>query len=203
MDIITRIIFDIVRYVSFRILSKTYFLAFYVKLLCLRYRIKVSDYAIIAGYCLHKYGRIVTDIDVIVNDSAFEKLHIANVGKFSINGVEKILITIPNTNLEIEIYKRETTGFPSNYFSVTNLHKNNLVDYDKFNNPYLNEKTLIHFYSEVKKTDNRFCVGDQFFSKEKIQKNIGHLRLVQTHTTSNKEIVYDKILYLTKLIQSE
>jgi hypothetical protein len=211
MDQFTFLFFFIFSHVFVRILSKTDFLGLYLKLLCIRYGIKTKEYVIIAGYCLRNYGRpevtfsrVAGDIDVIMGDRAFNILKNACIGEHKIKGVENLFIKL-NHDLEIEIYKREDSGFPSNDFSVINLHKKEMIDFDKYSNPILNETSLIHYYSDVKKIDGKYHVGDQIFLEGKIKKIIGHLELIsnKTYRTDVRELARTKLVFLTELISGQ
>lgn len=202
MDPFTRFFFFIFSHLFVRILSKTDFLGLYLKLLCLRYGIESRAYVIIAGYCLRIYGREVGDIDVVMNNRAFDILKKARVGEYKVKGVENLFIKLIH-GLEVEIYKCEDSGFPSNDFSVKNLHNNDMVDSDKYFNPFLNEMALINYYSDAKKIEGKYHVGDQVFSEGKIRKNIGHLDLILNKTRSEnvRDFARTKIVFLTELLR--
>ena len=168
-----------------------------------------ENYAIIAGYCVAQITeRIVTDLDVIVSNDAYNKLlDIVNTntnkdlqhGVTSISKTEKISLNTPHG--EIEFFGRETTGFPSDEFSLRNLQKNKMLDYDTFNNPYLNTDTVIKIYSDVKKINNELILGDGHkINIERLQKNIKHLN--EINQILKRDDIIDKINYLNDLIKT-
>ena len=162
-----------------------------------------TDYAVIAGYCVARItGRSVTDLDVIVSDRAFEKLLNSNDPTLvrdtsKISKTPKLLKSTPHG--EIEFFGREHTGFPSNEYSLTNLKKNNMLDLDEFNNPYLNTRATIQHYADVKKENGKFILGDGFvITQARLEKNISHLMLINNVIHSNE--LLEKIKSLQRFI---
>ena len=158
-----------------------------------------KDYAIIAGYCVAQLTkRSVTDLDVIVSKDAYEKLsEVLLHGSAEITKTNKLFLETPYG--EIEFFERENTGFPSKQFSLTNLQKNNMLNYDDFNNPYLNTKATILHYSDVKKINGKLFIGDNHeISQERLRKNISHLTAIN-NIIKDTELT-EKIKYLEELV---
>jgi len=155
-----------------------------------------SQYALIAGYCVAQIvERNVTDLDVIVTEEAYKKLSLVlSKGTTEISKTSKLKLDTEYG--EIEFFEREKHGFPSDEFSLDNLHKNNMLVNDEFDNPYLNREATINHYADVKKV---FILGDKHeITKERLEKNISHLEKIYNVSPSND--LNEKINKLKSLI---
>jgi len=148
-----------------------------------------TQYAIIAGYCVARItGRIVTDLDVIISKDAYNKLSDAIDSSESAAISKTPKLSLETQYGEIEFFERENTGFPSNTFSLKNLHKNKMLDYDEFDNPFLNTQATILHYADVKKVGDKLILGEGHeITPERLKKNISHLTLIN-NIINDKEL---------------
>lgn len=170
-----------------------------------KHHVNNTDYAIIAGYAVGQItGRVVTDLDVIVNKKAYAILSNITDNK----NLHESTTAISNTKKvqldtefgEIEFFERENTGFPSDAFSLTNLHKNDMLSYDKFGNPYLNEMATIEHYANIKKDGDKYILGDYNVNKERVEKNINHLTAIYNVNKKKTDDLAKKIEFLKELL---
>ena len=174
-------------------------------------KINVTDYMIIASYCLHKY-RNITDLDVIVDANTAYPL-LKNSGLFEvsvakISGDERLVLKIPeiDINAEIEIFPKErNVGFPSEYYSLENLNNLNLLIFDEYGNPYYDEITCINQYGDILFKNNKFYTGEYEISLDRVIKNIKHLEIIKNNTDNIKTKMFcdKKILNLKELIKQK
>ena len=159
-----------------------------------------NDYAIISGYCVGRItGRKATDLDVIVNKEAFNKLKLNKNIQIKLSEISKTESLKLNTDFgEIEFFEREDKGFPSDTYSLDNLKKNKMLDIDEHGNSYLNEASTIQIYSDVKKVDGKLYLGDHKINIDRLKKNISHLELINNYIKSDD--IIKKIEELKKLI---
>jgi hypothetical protein len=89
---------------------------------------------------------------------------------------------------EIEFFpKPRDVGFPSDYYSLENLQLNNLLDHDAYGNPYFNEITCIDQYSGITRDgDGSYFMEKYKVSRERVEKNISHLKHIALHTQIKK-----------------
>lgn len=147
-----------------------------------KYKIEKTEYMIIAGYGLRNY-REVTDLDVAVSRNAYDTLK--RSGKFEvdlakISGTERLCLKLPtiSEDAEIEFFELEDHGFPANTFSLRNMQeKNSLID-DLYKNPYMKSETVAQFYNVIM-VDEKLMNWDYEINKERLEKNITHLKLLQ------------------------
>lgn len=121
-----------------------------------------------------------------------------------ISGDERIVISFPNIgeDTEIEIFgKDESIGFPSDKFSLKNLRDNNLLEKDKYGNYYYNLDICVEQYSSVDKKNGEYFIGTFKISKERVEKNINHLRQILKYRPDKEEMITNKIHYLEELIK--
>lgn len=171
-------------------------------------KINIMDYAIIASYCLHKY-RNITDLDVIVDATAYPLLKnsgIFEVSTAKISRDERLVLKLPkiDPNAEIEIFPKERNeGFPSEKFSLNNLHLEDLLLYDEYGNPYYNEITCILQYSDISYKNNKYFVGEHEISLDRVMKNISQLEFIKNNTKNiqTKMFCDEKILNLKYMIE--
>ena len=118
----------------------------------------------------------------------------------------KIVLKLINIdeNAEIEIFpKSKKIGFPSNYYSLENLQSKNLLSYDNYGNPYFNELTCIKQYSNISKNDDGTFYAETYkISRERVEKNVSHLKKIFFNTTNlkNKKYCEKKIVFLENLL---
>lgn len=138
-----------------------------------------AEFAIIAGYCL-KHLREITDLDVIVSKEAYNKLKRSGlkVGTAKISNTEKLYVSL-SESLEIELFEREHTGFPSDQFSLRNMQKVDGLVQDEFGNPYMKPELIVQYYKVYQK-DGKFWNWDHEISEERYQKNLNHIKLILT-----------------------
>lgn len=193
-------------------LSKTNILAKVLSQIMRDMEISNQEYMIIASYCLKEF-REVTDLDVIILKDAYSKLKSHQIGEISIakiSGDERIVFKLSNIdeNAEIEFFpKNEDDGFPTNKFSIKNLHETNSLQYDDYGNAYYNIEMCIEQYADVVKRDDKYFMGGIFeISSDRIRKNISHMEKIKDlteHSTNNKivkNLVETKIRYLKSLL---
>jgi hypothetical protein len=190
-------------------LSKNDIMSFVLKKIMDKFKITNKQYIVIAGYCLHKY-KDVTDLDVNVQKGkAYNKLR--NSGLFiidiaKISKEERLVLKLVNIHEDAEIEFFATSnivGFPSNSYSFKNLQSKNLLSYDKYGNPYFNELTCINYYSDVtKNNDGEFYTDKYKISRERVEKNISHLKNIFLNTSNIKIKKYceEKIYFLENLL---
>ncbi|MBM3931265.1 MAG: hypothetical protein FJ336_08355 [Sphingomonadales bacterium] len=200
---------DMIQNLKEKSYSKNNILAFVLKKIMDKLGLTDKQYVIIAGYCLNKY-KDVTDLDVIVQKGKpYNKLR--NSGLFMIDTAriskdERLVLKLINIdeNAEIEIFpKRKNIGFPSNYYSLENLQLENLLSYDNYGNPYFNELTCIKQYSDISKNDDgTFYMNTYKISRERVEKNISHLKNIFLNITDKKIKKYckEKIFFLENLL---
>ncbi len=182
-------------------MNKTEVLAYILRNIITSNNIEIADYAIISGYGLKQF-REVTDIDVAVSKSCFEKLRKINYlkfGKTKISNTDRLFLELPfiGDGAEIEFFELENKGFPSNRFSLKNLQKNKYLTKDNFGNPYINLKCVIDLYSDVKFDKNKIYVGDNYeISLERLEKNISHLNILLTKQKKYNKLIKEKISFL-------
>ena len=158
---------------------------------------------------MNKY-KDVTDLDINVQKGKpYNKLR--NSGLFMIDTAkiskdERLVLKLVNIddNAEIEIFPTSIKiGFPSNYYSLKNLQSKNLLSYDDYGNPYFNEITCIKQYSDISKNDDgTFYINTYKISRERVEKNISHLKKIFLNTTDkkNKKYCKKKISFLENLL---
>ena len=167
--------------------SKTDKMAQILKWIMKRNGISKTEYFIIAGYGLRDY-REVTDIDVAVSKQAYNKLRQGGqlkVGMAKISKTERLYLELPeiDSDAEIEIFELENKGFPSNKFSLRNMQKHDYLIEDLYGNPYMKPKAVAMFYN-VKLVNGKLMNSDYEISKERLEKNIRHLKLLQDNIPS-------------------
>ena len=171
-------------------------------------KINNMDYMIIASYCLHKY-RTITDLDVIVDaNTAYPLLKNSGIFEVSIakiSGDERLVLKIPEIDIdaEIEIFPKErNVGFPTEYYSLNNLHLNNLLLYDEYGNPYYNEITCILQYSDISYKDDKYYVGEYEISPQRVRKNISQLEFIKNNTKNIETKIFceEKIFNLKEMV---
>lgn len=200
---------DMILYLKNNGFDKNKIMAYVLKKIMDKLKITNKQYIIIAGYCLHKYKN-VTDFDVIVQEGkAYNKLR--NSGLFIVDTAkiskdERLVLKLSNIDedAEIEIFsKSKKIGFPSNYYSLENLQSKNLLSYDDYGNPYFNELTCIKYYSNISKNDDgTFYVDSYKIPRERVEKNISHLKKIflNTDNIKNKKYCEKKISFLENLL---
>lgn len=191
--------------------NKNKILSKIISVIMKKLKINVTDYVIIASYCLHKY-RNISDLDVVVDiETAYPLLKnsgLFEVSTAKISGDERLILKIPeiDTNAEIEIFPKERNiGFPTEYYSLNNLHLNNLLIFDEFGNPYYDEITCIKQYSDILFKDNKFYIGEYEISLDRVIKNIKHLEIIKNNTENINTKMYcdEKILNLKEIIKQK
>ena len=208
---ITRDINNLIEDLKLKGTSKNNIMACVLKKIMDKLKITTKQYMIIAGYCLHKY-KDVTDLDVVVQKGkkAYNKLRDSGLCKIDIAKIskdERLILALKNIdeNAEIEFFpKARKIGFPSNYYSLENLQSKKLLDYDDYGNPYFNEITCINQYSNITRdTDGSYFLEKYQVSKERVEKNISHLKHIALNTPNKKTKKYckEKIHLLTSLIK--
>ncbi len=181
-------------------ITKSQLLAQKLRIVIEEHEIQNTEYAIIAGYCLKDY-RDVNDLDVILSKSAYIKLkrnrkqNGIKIGSAGISNDEKLYLKVPEIDLlnlesivEIEFFERELTGFPSKEFSLRNLQNTDSLIEDEYGNPYLNPKTLVKYYTVRKDNKGKFWNGDHEIKKERLEKNLGHLKLLFENVPNLKDL---------------
>jgi hypothetical protein len=152
--------------------------------------VKTNQYMIIASYCLKDF-RQITDLDVVVSINAYEKIKNSSgvkIGKAKISGDERVFLTLNSLgdDVEIEFFPKKTNqGFPSKYFSMRNLKKNKKLLVDNFGNQYYNMETCIKQYSCISKINDEYFCGDYKINKERVIKNLNHLKTVKKQMNKN------------------
>lgn len=185
-------------------MNRTDILAYILRNIILQADLNENDYAIFAGYGLRNI-REVTDLDVAVSKSGFQKLKKLDYlrkGKAKINNTVRLFLDLPfiGKDASIEFFELENKGFPSNKFSLRNLQKHNYLTKDIFNNPYINLLCVIDLYSNVKIANNKIYVGDNYeISLERLEKNISHLNILLKKQKKHHKIIKEKIKYLEEL----
>ena len=190
-------------------LNNTDLLAYILSIIMKDYLIDQKEYMIIASYCLKEY-REVSDLDVMITPNSYNMLkkHLlsSGIGVVSIAKIskdERIVISLPtiSNDAEIEIFaKEEHLGFPSNKYALKRLRNKRLLDIDKYGNQYLNIDMCIDLYSDVKKIDDKYYIGNFTITKERVHKNINHLTKILENRKDKAKIITKKIKYLEKLI---
>jgi hypothetical protein len=61
----------------------------------------------------------------------------------------------------------------------------------------------IDLYSDVEKKDGKYYIGDFTISKERIEKNINHLKTILQNRKDKSNIINAKISYLENLITNK
>jgi hypothetical protein len=184
-------------------------MGFILKKIMNEFKITNEQYMVIAGYCLHKY-KDVTDLDIIIQKGIpYNKLR--NSGLFEIDiakisSDERLVLKLNkiDKDAEIEFFpKSRKIGFPSNYYSLNNLQSKKLLSYDDYNNPYFNEITCAKLYSNIICTnDKKYYTCKYEISKERVEKNILHLKFILNNTLDKKIIKYckKKIVFLENIL---
>jgi hypothetical protein len=188
--------------------NKNMIMACILKKIMNEFKITKEQYMVIAGYCLHKYKE-VTDLDIVIQKGIpYNKLR--NSGLFEIDiakisGDERLVLKLAriDKDAEIEFFpKLRKIGFPSNYYSLKNLQLKKLLSYDDYDNPYFNEITCAKLYSNIiRKNDNKYYTYEYEISKERVEKNISHLKFILNNTLDKKIIKYckKKIIFLENI----
>lgn len=190
--------------------NKTDVLAQKLKEIVTRVSITNDEYFIMASYCL-KEMREVTDLDVVVLDTAYEKLKQNKIGQIDIAKIsqdERIIVKLPEIadDAEIEFFpKKRNIGFPSNDFSFDNLQKGNNLIYDEYGNPYYDIQTCVAQYSQITRINDEYFLGDYKINKDRLLKNISHLKFIRDFylekgDTKISDMVDGKINKLIKLL---
>jgi hypothetical protein len=187
-------------------LSKTDIMAFILSIVINDSKVYSNQYMIIASYCLKKF-REIGDLDVIISINGYKKLKKnknVKISKAKISKDEKIILPLPclGKNSEIEFFpKKLNQGFPSSYFSISNLKKKNKLIMDDFGNPYYNIETCIKQYSDVKKVDNEYYLGKYKINKNRVIKNLKHLKTINNQMKNNSpKLLLTSIKNLEKLL---
>jgi hypothetical protein len=179
--------------------SKTDVLASVLRGIMIDLGINDTQYMIMAGYCLRDV-REVGDLDVIVSESAFDKLRdkIGELKIAKISGDARIALQFKDIdeNAEIEFFpKKRQVGFPTDYFSMGNLQDKDLLIKDKFGNPYYNIETCVGQYSApvVTKEGNKYFMGKYEIDRARIEKNISHLDTLKTYFNNHRPELVETI----------
>lgn len=189
--------------------TKTHILAHVLKLIMNWCGIDKSEYMIMASYCL-KDIREVGDLDVIVIPSAYQKLRLTGIFEVSqakMSTGERLEISLKSIDPEasIEIFGWEPTqGFPSDYFSLSNLQGQNLLVEDEFSNPYFGIRTCINLYSDLEKVGSKYIIPGTHIELDeaRVRKNISHLEKIRDGYSDIriKSLCEEKIDYLNKIL---
>ncbi len=189
--------------------GKNMLMAHILKQIMDKFKITKKQYMVIAGYCLHKY-KDVTDLDIVIQEGApYNKLRksgLFDVDTAKISGDERLVLKLANIDKDAEMEffpKSRKIGFPSNYYSLANLQSKKLLDYDEYGNPYFNEITCVKQYSDVTYNNGIYYMNEYKISKERVEKNISHLRNIMANTLDEKIIKYckKKIIFLENLLK--
>ncbi len=189
--------------------TKTYILAHVLKLIMDWCGIDKSQYMIMAGYCLKEF-REVGDLDVIVIPEAYAKLKSTDVfviSQASISSGERLEVKFKSidSDASIEVFSWEPTrGFPSDYFSLSNLQESNALVEDEFANPYFGINTCVKLYSDVEKNGTKYIIaGTQIeINEARVRKNILHLEKIRDGYSEPriKLLCEEKIVNLKNLL---
>lgn len=150
-----------------------------------RYCIQKNEYMIIASYGL-KCVREISDLDVGISKRGFgilKEIYKDNIKNENLSNDESIVIYLPDfgENAEIEIFELETRGFPTDKYSLPQLLEHGKLIKDKFGNNYLNVETIVSFYSDISRLDEKIYNGNYPINTERLEKNIAHLKLLCKH----------------------
>lgn len=194
-------------------LSKTNLLAYILSEIMKDIKINNDEYVIIASYCL-KDMREISDLDVVVLDSAYSKLKDNNIGVVDtakISTTERVSLRFPDLEtetsgiIEIEFFpKAIDAGFPSDEYSLKALHEDKKIQYDDYGNPYYDIMTCIDQYSCISKKDDKYYMGDYEIDRKRIEKNISHLEKILNFYENNiviKEYAEKQITKLKSLLE--
>ena len=194
---IGREVSDLIADLKKKAVSKNNMMACVLKFIMDKLKITNKQYMVIAGYCLHKY-KDVTDLDVVVQKgkTAYNKLRDSGLCKIDIAKIskdERLVLTLDSIDKDAEIEffpKSRKIGFPSNYYSLDNLQSKKLLDYDDYGNPYFNEITCIDQYSGITLNNGTYFMEKYEVSKERVEKNISHLKHIMENTHNKKTKTY-------------